>query len=208
MTAKRPEPRGRAEVEAALVQAAADALAEAGPRAASVRDIATRAGVNHGQVHHYFGGKAGLLRAAMRHLAAEHHAHATERAGGGPIPPPLSLAADERYWRAVLRTVLDGELDLALVELEDDVSVPRRALDALVAARGAPADVDLHAKVGASVALQLAWVALEDFVFAVTDVPPTDRDAVRARVADLALRIVGPDPFPGAGPPVAERLTV
>lgn len=186
------EPRGRAEVEVALVHAAADALAEDGPRAASVRDIAARAGVNHGQVHHYFGGKAGLLREAMRHLATEHFAHATERAGGGPIPPPLSLAADERYWRAVLRAVLDGELDLALIELEDGVSVPLRALEAVARARGAPADVELRAAVGASVALQLAWVALEGFVLAVTDVPEADRDAVRARVAELALRIVVP----------------
>ena len=32
----------------------------------AARHLAERAGVNHGQVHHYFGGKRGLLEAAMR----------------------------------------------------------------------------------------------------------------------------------------------
>ena len=186
---ERAEPKGRVAVEAALIDAAADALAESGPRAASVRDIAARAGVNHGQVHHYFGGKGPLLRAAMHQLAAEHFARATERAGGGAIPPPLSLTEDERYWRAVLRCVLDGELALATVELDDDLSVPRRAMEAVADQLGAERSVAFKAGVGASVALQLAWAALEEFVFAVTDVADDERDAVRAGVADLASRL-------------------
>ena len=39
--------RGREAVEAALLEAAGDLLAEVGPRAATVRDIAARAGVKH-----------------------------------------------------------------------------------------------------------------------------------------------------------------
>jgi len=188
------EPKGRAAVEAALVDAAADALAHAGPRSASVREIAQRAGVNHGQVHHYFGSKRGLLVAAMRRLAADHLANATARAGGGPIPPPLTLAEDDRYWQAVIRTVLDGDLELATVEVADGVSVPRRALHALAEANGlAEADVELKAKVAAVVALQLAWVALEPFVFAVTDVPDDEREAVRAHIVDLSVRLALPD---------------
>ena len=176
------EPKGRAAVEQALVGAAADLLAEVGPRNVGVRDIAQRAGVNHGQVHHYFGSKRGLLLAAMRQLATEHFTNATERAGGGAIPPPLTLAEDDRYWQAVIRTVLDGDLELATVEVADGVSVPQRALHALAAASGlAEADVELKANVAAVVALQLAWVALEPFVFAVTDVADDERHAVRAR---------------------------
>jgi len=40
--------------------------------------------------------------------------------------------------------------------------------------------------VAASVALQLSWAALEEFVFVVLGVADDDRDAVRARVAEIA----------------------
>ena len=88
------EPRGGEAVRTALLDAAAELLAEVGPEATSVRDVARRAGVNHGQVHHYFGGKRGLLEAAMRGLAHDHHAFVRERRGDAAYPPPLLLAQD------------------------------------------------------------------------------------------------------------------
>lgn len=189
------EPKGRAAVEAALVEAAASLLAEVGPRQAGVREIAARAKVNHGQVHHYFGSKRNLLLAAMRHLADEHYTNATARAGGGPVPPPLTLAEDDRYWQAVIRTVLDGDLELATVEVADDRSVPLRALRALAEAHGlADPDLDLKARVAPIVALQLAWVALEPFVFAVTEVRDDEAAAVRRHVANLSMALLTTDP--------------
>ena len=187
------EPRGRKAVESALVRAAADVLAEQGPRSATIREIAGRAGVNHGQVHHYFGSKRALLEAAMRHLAREHFDNATARSGGGPIPPPLTLGEDDRYWQAVIRLVLDGELEIASTEVVDGVSGPRRALHALAEAAGfEEADTELKARVAATVTLQLGWAALSEFVFAVTDVTEAERDLVRARIADLSIRLVAP----------------
>jgi AcrR family transcriptional regulator len=46
-----------------LLAAAAEALAEAGPAALSLRDLARRAGVSHAAPAHHFGDKAGLLTA-------------------------------------------------------------------------------------------------------------------------------------------------
>jgi len=90
--------------------------------------------------------------------------------------------------------VLDGELDIARIEVDDGVSVPRRALFVLAEAMGqAEPHVELKAHVAASVALQLAWVAVEDFVFAVTDVKKSERAAVRHHIADLSLTIAVPD---------------
>jgi AcrR family transcriptional regulator len=51
----------------ALLQAAVEAVAEHGPTALSLRDLARRSGVSHGAAAHHFGDKAGLLTA----LAAE-----------------------------------------------------------------------------------------------------------------------------------------
>jgi len=185
MTATVPV-RGGDAVRRALVEAAADALAAAGPSSVSVRDVARRAGVNHGQVHHYFGGKRGLLEAAMRALAAEHFAHASERAGGSPIPPALQLADDPRYWRAICQCVMEGDLELARIEVDEGISVPRRAREALAKQLAvADDDLDFKARFAAVAALQLGWVALEDFVMLISDVAEPDREAVRDRVKHL-----------------------
>jgi AcrR family transcriptional regulator len=47
----------------ALLAAAAEAIAESGPAALSLRDLARRAGVSHAAPAHHFGDKAGLLAA-------------------------------------------------------------------------------------------------------------------------------------------------
>ena len=62
---------GRRLSEERLLAAAGDLLVEVGPHGATVREIARRAGVNHGLVHHYFGSKEQLLRAAMIVLLEE-----------------------------------------------------------------------------------------------------------------------------------------
>ncbi len=52
----------------ALIEAALDLVAEGGPQAATVRAIATRAGVTPGLIRHYFASKEELTRAAYRRL--------------------------------------------------------------------------------------------------------------------------------------------
>jgi AcrR family transcriptional regulator len=58
----------------ALLEAAVQAIAEAGPAAVSLRDLARRTGVSHAAPAHHFGDKAGLLTAVatdgFRRLAA------------------------------------------------------------------------------------------------------------------------------------------
>lgn len=53
----------------ALIEATIEALADLGFAAASLAEIARRAGVSTGLVAHYFGDKDGLLEATLRHLA-------------------------------------------------------------------------------------------------------------------------------------------
>jgi AcrR family transcriptional regulator len=58
----------------ALLEAAVQAIAEVGPAAVSLRDLARRTGVSHAAPAHHFGDKAGLLTAVaadgFRRLAA------------------------------------------------------------------------------------------------------------------------------------------
>lgn len=156
----------------------------------TVRDVARRAGVNHGQVHHYFGSKEALIRAAMSELAADHFHRSMQRAGADDVPPALSLAADDRYWKAVVRLSIEGNLDIARIEVDEGMSVPRHALGVLTRRRGID-EPDLEAKtiVAASAAFQLGWVALEEFLFLIADIAPSERDAVRARARRIAATL-------------------
>jgi len=54
-----------------LVNATIDAIAKYGFAEASVVRIAAIAGISAGQIHHYFGGKDGLLEAAMRSILTD-----------------------------------------------------------------------------------------------------------------------------------------
>ena len=189
--------RGGDAVRRALVEATAGALAEAGPSAVSVREVARVAGVNHGQIHHYFGGKRGLLKAAMHHLASIHLAHATESSVEGSIPRALQLADDPLYWRAICRCVMEGDLELAGLEVDEGISVPRRALDTLMTRLEiSDTDLDFKAKFAAIAALQLGWAALEDFVLLISDVDESEREAVRDRVKVIISNWFGPLPAP------------
>lgn len=185
----REEPKGRIAAEERLIAAAVDLLGEVGPRAMSVRMVAERAGVNHGLVHHYFGGKDGLMRAAMVRLVEEHAHFAKQQSDGHPIPAPLALAGDQRYLRAVVRAVLDDEMELAKTELATGVSIPRGALEHVRARRAAVDDVELKAMVTLGMALEMGWAALEPFLFAVADVGADEADEVRDTVKRLRRQL-------------------
>jgi len=178
-----PAGRGSDSVKAALIEAACDGLAEVGPRALSTRKLAERAGVNHGQIHHYFGGKRELLRKAMATLAAEHWQNTLDRTGGEAIPPPLALAEDTRYWRATARAVIEGELDLVRVEIDEGLSVPRNALEATRERVGAaPDDLNFKADMALMIVSQLGYVAFEPFAMMLADIRADEREAFRDKV--------------------------
>lgn len=178
--------RGAEAVKRALIEAAARRLGEAGPSNVTVRDIAKRAGVNHGQVHHYFGGKRGLLVEAMRSLARAHFEKTREETGGAAIPQLFNLADDPDYWRAVCQVTMEGDLDLARIEVDEDISVPRSAMREIMRRHSIEEDdLDFKAQFACIAALQLGWVALEDFLLLITDVAEEDRSALRARAKAL-----------------------
>ena len=96
-------PTGKAEVAAAILEAATDLFAERGPAATSIRDIAARSNVNHGLVFRHFGTKEQLVGAVLDHLGANLSALLSAE----PAPDELDRALD-RQMRVMARTVLDG----------------------------------------------------------------------------------------------------
>lgn len=184
--AETPRVRGSDAVKTALIEAAAAMLGEVGPRRVSVRDVAERAGVNHGQVHHYFGGKRGLLKAAMAFLARNHFERARQLSEGSVFPPILSLAEDTNYSRALCQSVMEGDLELASIEIEEGVSAPRHILRTLEDEEGnATTDLDIKAQLAAMAAMQLGWAAFEEFILLLIELESEDRDSLREKVKEV-----------------------
>ncbi len=188
MTSSQQPERSRQAAEAALVEATARLLAVRGPERLSLRDIADEAGVNKGLIHHYFGGKRPLVEAAVRKLAEEHFANATAR-GGGPLPAPLTLGLDEQYWQVIARLILEGDLELAGLEFDEGISVPRRAFDVL--ATDHDDSTDLKAAVAAAMALELGWAAFKPFVAKAVRAEDDEIEAVEEELRATLRRIVG-----------------
>lgn len=183
--------RSRVDAEERLIVAAGELLGEVGPRSMSVRNVAERAGVNHGLVHHYFGGKDGLLKAAMTRLVQEHAVFAKEASHGDPIPAPLLLNHDPKYLRAVVRAVLDGEMQLATTEIAEGVSVPQGAMAHATKSKNIDApDVQMKSMVAVAMAMEMGWAALEPFLFAVTEVTDAEQEEVRDIVREFRRQMV------------------
>src|SRR6201999_3382152 len=97
------KPIGKDEVSAAVLQAASELFAEKGPAATSIREVAARAGVNHGLLHRHFGSKRQLLAATLQHLADSGAALRDSGASQQQLETVHELQA-----RVMVRSVLDG----------------------------------------------------------------------------------------------------
>lgn len=182
------QPAGRAEVEAALLEAAADLLAERGPDAISGRDIAKRAGVNYGLLHHYFGPKAVILNAALSRLRtdfiAEHMVRKRESEDGDRLSPVLDLPT------RLVRAVAFAELSQSgIIERDEDFPILRRELAAMAdQLDSTPEDPDVQARAAVWAAAQLGWVLFEDLLSGAL-VGEGDRDELRKNVIELIASV-------------------
>ncbi len=113
-TASRPKktgrPFGRENVVTAVIEAAGELFSRRGFDGVSVRDIAKKAGVNHGLIHRHFGSKENLRRQTLQRMA---DAMLADVRGAGTLQEISrlafqSLTRHEHFWRILARTILDG----------------------------------------------------------------------------------------------------
>jgi AcrR family transcriptional regulator len=183
-------PYGREAVKRALLDAAAELFAEQGPERVSVRDLAERAGVNHGLVHRHFGSKAGVLRALMQQLSQRIAADAS--ASGASLPSAFAAtAARGAYWRVLARALLDGgdprELQPGFPLVQQLLA---QAREAQKCGRVSP-DVDARLLTAMGVAMGLGWLLFEPFVIAATGLERRNRYKLRQQVQVMWLELVG-----------------
>ena len=122
----------REDVEQRLILAASELICDLGPNKITIRDIADLAGVNHGQIHHYFGGKKGLLEATYKQLAFEHVQKLGRRKINIHNLGKESVAkTDPEYFKAIIKAVADDHLELATLEIDEGLSIPRTLIQQL-----------------------------------------------------------------------------
>ena len=132
-TIKNNKTKGRQNVEKRLIESAAVLVGSIGPNQLTIRDIAEHAGVNHAQIHHYFGGKDGLLIATYKLLAFEHMEQLQRRnvSVDNLVREPLGDITNN-YFKAIIRAVLDNRMDLVMVQVDANLSMSKKTLGQLV----------------------------------------------------------------------------
>ena len=167
---------GRKNVEKKLIDSEAELLGSIGPNQLSIRDIAVHAGVNHAQIHHYFGGKQGLLEATYKQLAFE-HMQQLERRNIGVMDlgkEPLSELT-ENYFNALIRAVLDGQMDLLRVQVDSGLSMSKKTLNELTKLRGAskPSAED-KAAIALVMVMEFGFAAIKPYITEVLKISDKD----------------------------------
>ncbi|OBI42661.1 TetR/AcrR family transcriptional regulator [Mycobacterium colombiense] len=175
-------PTGRAEVAAAILEAATDLFAERGPAATSIRDIAARSHVNHGLVFRHFGTKEQLVGAVLDHLGANLSALL-----GTDAPAAVLQSSLDRQMRVMARTVLDGypagQLQKRFPNIATLLDGVRPLYDDEVTARLAVAN---------ALALQFGWRLFAPILRSATGIEDLTDDEIREAVSAEVQRILGP----------------
>ena len=97
-----------------MIEAACDLFSEKSPTRVSIREIAEKAGVNHGLIHRHFGSKRNLISEVIAHIDRQIRDASDS---GGSFREVFRLASeaafsDPRIWKIPARLIIDGEADL------------------------------------------------------------------------------------------------
>jgi AcrR family transcriptional regulator len=179
--ARRPGRDGAVE---ALVEAARALFAERGPNAVSLRDIARRAGVNHGLIHHYIGSRDDLLALVFRESTNEARREAEGAHDATEALRALRAigASNNEYTRLLAWALLEGY---------DPTQFHGRssALDAIVRVSGDDSR-ELRVALAMAMVQTLGWKLFGDYARSAAGLDGEDPDEVRRDAEDLIDHIV------------------
>jgi AcrR family transcriptional regulator len=171
--------RGPQAVREALIEAAVDLFADKGD--ASVRAVASRAGVNHGLVHHYLGGKQGLRAAVLDRLSAAIYGERESPDRGSLRDLGFAFLRrterDPRFVKLLARALLDGELP-------EQLQTKFRVVDRLRAAASSVDPELARAGIAEGLALSLGAMVFGPWICAALGLRAAQFDQIRDRALE------------------------
>ena len=181
-----PTDRGRDAVRAKLMLAATNLLSDAPPTEVTSKQIADAAGVNHGQIHHYFGSKDDLVAATIQDADSPYHQD--RLADGARFPLPIETEIRSPAWRTLAYLASSGVWRQPPFDPSPivDTLVRRRAADT----GSTPTDPVVMADVAAVMAMQRGWWILRDIIETALGEFEPDIPAIRKQVAQRSLRLL------------------
>jgi AcrR family transcriptional regulator len=171
-TIKINKTKGRQNVEKKLIESAAVLVGSIGPNQLTIRDIADHAGVNHAQIHHYFGGKDGLLTATYKLLAFEHIEQLQRRnvSVDNLIREPLGDITNN-YFKGIIRAVLDNRMDLVRVQVDSNLSMSKKTLDQLVKLKNEKKPTaEMKAAIAIVMVVEFGLASMKPYIMEVLDI--------------------------------------
>ncbi|MGK5441925.1 TetR family transcriptional regulator [Micromonospora sp. URMC 105] len=191
-TGRRP---GNPDTRQAILAAARTAFAERGFDAASIRVIATAAGVDPALVHHYFGSKEELFRATVEIPLDPAELLPEVLAGGADAVGERLVRTFLRVWDspagkaavALLRSAVNNEWTARLLREFLVTQVLRRVLDHLDVP---PAELPLR---GSLVATQVSGLAMMRYVIRLEPVASADPETLVAAIGPTVQRYLTGD---------------
>jgi AcrR family transcriptional regulator len=179
------KPTGRDAVMNALIRAGAELFAERGLSAVSVRDVATRARVNHGLVHHYFGSKEDLLRGVVKRLSEDLANRASIR-----FDELFEAAGRSGLFRIQARLILDGH---DVKQFDPGHPIFDRIHEVAIQAKEAGflrADLDPKLAASMGVALHLGWLVFEPHLMNAAGHKKRDRARLRSEIFRTYMKLI------------------
>jgi len=176
------KPIGREAVSTALIDATISLIIEQGT-AVSVREIAARAGVNHGLVHTYFGSKDALVVAAVDEV--NRRAGAETDAKGYPAPGLANRRGGELA-KVIARMRLDENRDLFTSH-----PISNRWIEAILTDRPDVDEEEAKMMVASASVVALGWPVFADHICEILDLDVDQRAAISARIDALTAELGG-----------------
>jgi TetR/AcrR family transcriptional regulator, repressor for neighboring sulfatase len=193
-------PFGRDDVVAAVIEAAGELFSRSGFDGVSVRDIAKRAGVNHGLIHRHFGSKESLRRQTLQHMADAMLEDVRDAGSLDDISRRafLSLKKHERFWRILARTILDG---YGTGDLHRSYPIAQHLIDrvtAFIKEGSLRGDLDPRVIVASMFSFSCGFIMFEPFILAAVGLDGLKPDDAREKIFRAAMTLLIGREAPGA----------
>lgn len=190
---KSARPFGRDNVTAAVIEAAGELFSRHGFDGVSLRDIAKKAGVNHGLIHRHFGSKENLRRQTMQHMADAMLADVIDAGDIADLSRRAfqSLKKHENFWRILARTILDG---YSTGDMHDRYPIARLMIERVSAAMKDGMlrdDIDPRMLVASMFSFSCGYIMFEPFILASAGLDGMDPGVVRNKIVAAAMSLLG-----------------